>query len=304
MNANLSASVSTAGAFVRTHRVRLAAGAFILAALAVAVLLRNGIVMLALAPAIVGAVIPLAGSRPLSDSVERWRETFLRIQARGAAGTGKFARYFLRPLAGGSLGLWRATERISDPEVRAGVRLAALLYFWTAMIALLLAAVYVIVGLIVFAFVMMIVGHFLGWNDRGTPVLPGRSNGPAYDSDDDDDDAAQDLDRLLQRIATGRRQAWGEQPTGNVVDADGRILRGEGFSQTPSGLRIKEDGRLVEERGFSESPTGYQIDGDGRVVREGFVGTTPTGKRIRDDGEIVDEGPFGETPTGLIFRRD
>lgn len=285
MNANLSASMSTAGTFVRTHRVRIAAGAFALAALLPALLLRNGIAMLLLAPALIGAAIPLAGSRPLSESVERWRETFLRVQARGMAGTGKFARYFLRPLAGGSLGLWRATEHISDPEVRAGVRLAAVLYFWAAMVALLLAAVYVIVGLIIFWIGLMIVGHLLGWDDN-------RSSG-RY---------TEEPGGWRQRL--GGKQVvsdglFGQNRTGTKVDAEGRVVSEGLFGDTPSGIKINDDGRIVREGLFGDSPTGQRLNEHGQLVDEGLFGDTPTGKKLDRDDRIVEEGLFGDTPTGF-----
>jgi len=284
MNANPSPSLSTTGTFVRTHRVRIAAAAFVIAALAVSAVLRSGAAMLALAPAMIGAVIPLAGSRALSGSVERWRETFLRIEARGTAGTGKFARYFIQPLAGGSLALWRATERIADPEVRAGVRLAAIFYFWTAMVALLLAAVYLIVGLIVLCIVLMITGYLLGWNDDRASSRYGTHNGG------------------WRRRLAGKRLVtdglFGAQRTGTKVDADGRVVREDLFCDTPIGIRINDDGRIVREGFFGDTPTGQRLDQQGQLVDEGIFGETPTGKKLDGDGRIVEEGFFGDTPTG------
>jgi hypothetical protein len=285
MNANLSASASTAGTFVRAHRVRLAAGAFVLAALLPTVLLHSGIALLVLAPALIGAAVPLAGSPPLSDAVERWRETFLRTHARGMAGSGKFARYFLRPLAGGSLGLWRATERISDPQVRAGVRLAAVLYFWAAMISLLLAAVYAIVGLIIICIGFMIVGHLLGWDDNQSS---GRYN----------NETGGWRQRLggKQLVSDG---LFGQTRTGTKVDADGRVISEGLFGDTPSGIKFNDDGRIVREGLFGDTPTGQRLNEHGQLVDEGLFGETPTGKKLDRDNRIVEEGFLGDRPTGF-----
>jgi hypothetical protein len=115
------------------------------------------------------------GSDGLAAAVDGWERTFQRVHAHAQQGTGKFSRWFLAPLSAGSLAVWRRTQRIRNPYLRAGVRVVCALLFWFLMLGVLVIAVQVIIGMILFGLLFSIVAHFLGWN-RNLPEPKGRPN--------------------------------------------------------------------------------------------------------------------------------
>src|SRR5712692_5807009 len=82
---------------------RVIAGAWILASVLLLWLSGSpGAWALLLAPSWIGALLPLIRNSNLTARAERWEEKLLAGHARATQKTGKFARYFTKPLYGGS----------------------------------------------------------------------------------------------------------------------------------------------------------------------------------------------------------
>lgn len=287
MSTQIPAPAFSAADLWANHRARIVASAVVLASLLLLFLTRNTVGLLLSIPLLIGCIPPLAESDGITAGIDRWSGSFQRIHARGQQGTGKFARWFLRPLGAGSLAMWRLSERLADPHARAGVRLGSVLLLWSLMIGLLLMAIYIIVALVIFGIIMSIVGHFLGWND----------NSRSYDYDDDQPSPLP-LARGKRLVTQG---LFFNTPTGTRVDENGRVLKEGLFFDTPTGTKINADGRIVEEGLIFDTPTGKRINDRGQLVEEGLFFDTPTGTRINSNGEVVKEGLFFDESTGLKY---
>jgi hypothetical protein len=146
--------------FFVVHGVRVAA---LTIAGAVAALIENGddasrfLRLILLGPIVIGACVPMASLEAVSDAINRWEQFFDDSLSKTKGRDGKFARYFLTPLHTGSLALWKSSEGIRDPHVRAGVRLSALSYFWSFMLFVLVVAAYVIVAVVILIMVLAVI---------------------------------------------------------------------------------------------------------------------------------------------------
>jgi hypothetical protein len=103
-------------------------------------------------PLILGALFPLARNSTLSARTEPLGDWLAERRIHTDKVTGRFSRFFLRPGFASACAVWTATRNVSDPHLRAGVRVAALLYL--AEIGL---GVLVVVGYILVLIVLMIV---------------------------------------------------------------------------------------------------------------------------------------------------
>jgi hypothetical protein len=222
------------------HRVRLAALAV---AGAVAALIEGGddasrfLRLIALGPTVIGACIPMASLEAVSDAINRWEQFFDDSLNKAKGRDGKFARYFLTPLHTGSLALWKSSESIRDPHVRAGIRLSALSYFWSFMLLVLVVAAYVIVAVVILIIVLAVIS-WVATNSGSSrssyrttsckppvrvpadasegPQPPGRTVSDA-DSDSDSDSAAGE--ELTTRPAPGHSAAGDpSRPLAEPVD--------------------------------------------------------------------------------------
>jgi len=111
----------------------------------------------------------LISSGSLTVRIDQWEQTFEDRGQRAAAKGTKFARFFLRPLWGGSRAIWIKTVGVSQEHLRAGLRLTLLIYYFGLMIAVLAVVAYVsfvvIVGIAVIVFMFWLLMKYLTRND-------------------------------------------------------------------------------------------------------------------------------------------
>jgi hypothetical protein len=105
-----------------------------------------------LAPLIVGALFPLARNSTLTARTEPLGEWLAERRVHTHGATGRFSRFFVRPSFASACAVWNASKDVTDPHLRAGIRLAALLYLVEIGLGVL-----VIVGYILVLIVLMIV---------------------------------------------------------------------------------------------------------------------------------------------------
>ncbi|MGQ0812934.1 MAG: hypothetical protein ACT4O1_00520 [Gemmatimonadota bacterium] len=277
------------------NRSRIVAGVVALLVIVAVLWTRSLWGFLLLGPVIAGAAATAAGSYALNDWVERRRAAYCRLAGWAGTRDGKFARYFARPVAGGSLWVWGQTEKIRDASIQCGLRIAIALYFWALMLALLIAAVYVIVALIVFALIMAAIGWFMSQssdNDstpsqrRSTPMDEGLlSRGKSkrfYKKtgmfSEEEFGRADNAGNLYQR--TGM---FSEERVGRVDDS-GRVHEATGLFSEDETHRVGEDGRIYKKTGlFSEDEVG-RVDADGRVYRKTGMFSEEEIGRVENDG--------------------
>lgn len=142
--------------------------------------------LLLASPLLVGAVVAVIGSNQITGKIDSWETGFQRRLEQARSASGKYARWFKRPLYGGLNLWWKATQGIPFFHLRAGLRVTGLLYFGGLMIYLLVTVVYVMVALIVFGLILWIVGKVSGWWDedkkptilRTPPIPPAKPRTP------------------------------------------------------------------------------------------------------------------------------
>lgn len=113
-------------------------------------------------PVAVGAMFPLLRLKKPTTLTEHWEHRFAERQVRAQGKIGKFTRFFTRPLLRGCLAIWAVTRRLSDPHLRAGVRLTIFLYFFGLMVGLLLVVGYVLVMIVLAIIALIVIAWILG----------------------------------------------------------------------------------------------------------------------------------------------
>jgi hypothetical protein len=216
-------------------------------------------------------------------------------------------RWVLRPFFAGLTTICHATDRIEEPNTRAGIRLPLLAY--GVMIAVLIAyyVILIAVGALVLAvmfaliwFGLSVAGSFMGDGEasRTASPMPSRTETASRGG-------------MLRGAHLVREGSFFDEPTEIRVDDEGREFKRGIMFDTPTGRRITEDGRIVNEGagpfGIGSVETGLSVGEDGRVMRESD-GILPfkerTGSRIDDDGRVLDEGIIVDTPTGMRWKKD
>jgi hypothetical protein len=133
----------------------------------------TGVTLIFLAgPLLVGAVVAVIGRNELTARIDSWESGFQRQLEQARSATGKFARWFKRPFFGGLSLWWKATQGIPFLHLRAGLRIAGLLYFGGLMIYVLFAVIMLIIMGVVFWFAAWCAGL---WNRGDEPSLPDRT---------------------------------------------------------------------------------------------------------------------------------
>jgi hypothetical protein len=121
---------------------------------------------LLLAPSILACMWPVVRHAGLTAWSERREGQLRAASARAAAKGGKFSRFFSSPLYGGCLWIWRKTQPVNDRHLRAGLRVAAILYLACVMISVAAFVGYVVIGVLiaiaVLFFIIWLAGRILG----------------------------------------------------------------------------------------------------------------------------------------------
>jgi hypothetical protein len=244
---------------------QLLAGAWVLGSIVLEWLSTSpGAWALLLAPTWIGVILPLIRSSNLTFRVERWEERLVVGYARATGKTGKFARYFTKPLYGGSLFIWRKTQPVGDAHLRAGIRVAALLYFATLMISLMVFVGYIIIAIVVGIAIIL----FAIWAlSRGlTENLERESRGSSH--------YGGDLQRRL-KLSRSATDFLG-QPKMEHFDEHGRKIAetrpGRDFIGSPIEEHFDHTGRKIGESrpttDFLGDPKTEHFDGSGQKTGE------------------------------------
>lgn len=295
---DVSATSAVVGQFLVANRIRLTA-ALVAAGLGtiIAVAANSVVFLLLLGPVVLGLLVVVLGSPALNARIDGWRATFAGVGTWAEPRPGRVARYFAHPLSRGSARLWTRTDPISDVSVRCGMRITAVLYLWAAMIALLAAAVYVIIGVVMLVAVIAITGWVLRiagvWD--GGAITPGRGTKQGLFG----------MVLLASRDGSERRVykktgMFSEEETGRV-DADGTMYESKGlFSEEEVG-RVDADGRVYRRLGlFSEEET-HRIADDGRIFMKTGMFSEEEAGRVDSDGAVYKKtGLFSEEEIGRI----
>jgi hypothetical protein len=241
-------------------------------------------------PLIIGAMVVIANRGIFNEWIDSRRMTFQRWYDSAVLRSGKFAKFFMRPTTRASLWVWSLTDKISDEALRSGVRVSSVLYLWSAMIMLLAAAVYVIVGIVVTIAIIALVGWILSLgSDEPEPRRSTSDHRTVLRA------AGQSGKRIKQK--TG----WFSEDEFGRVDADGRIYESTGtFSEEHVG-RVDEDGAVYQSTGlFSEEQT-HRVDDDGRIFKKTGMFSEDEVGRITEDGRILRKtGLFSEEEVGRV----
>ena len=226
-----------------------------------------------------GALVPLLRREDLSNAINGADGTLGRWKARNDRRTGRFAKYFLRPLLGGVLALWRRTAGILDGHLRAGVRIAAGCGLVAFMLGLLLAAVYVVIAI---AVTLLVFAAVFG-------AFSGSAHGPA-----ENEEGTVDQERPTRR-ARGIPGLDEDEPT--RVDPDSGAVQTRGMlGWFDSDLRIDRQSGIVQERGpFGWSDQTIRLDPESGIVQErGTLGWSDTDERFDpDSGHRPRRSPLG-----------
>ena len=122
---------------------------------------------LVLTPLILGALIALARIPALATRTEPWGDWFGVRRARAQGATGRFSRFFLGPMFASASGIWKLSRNVSDPHLRAGVRVAALLYLAGLALGTLVIIGYVLVLIVVIIIAIIITFWLLSYALEG-----------------------------------------------------------------------------------------------------------------------------------------
>ena len=267
---DVAVSIERARDFAREHRVRLCAGGVAVLWLLILAFAPPGyrqLWLLLLLPLVIGATVPLAASSETTAAINGWRAFFERRLSAAQGKDGKIAQYFLRPLFAGTLRLWSATESLSDEHVRAGLRLAGLLFFWAVMLALFLLAIYIVVVIVVMIAIIALIGWFLSQNSSDSePLRTGPGRRLREKTVRTSDFFSKDVVRV-DEDGKMRAPTFAGEEVGSIDD-DGTIYDASFFPERIG--RIDEDGKIYSGRdGWSETEVG-EIDEDGRVTEGTF----------------------------------
>lgn len=217
--------------------------------------------------------------------MDNWCNWILNRKKQASSSNGFFGRYWGRPVLYLSGLLVRWTEKIGDPYLRSGARIALFLYFGAFILVatLLLAylAVVVVVGIVAIIVTIWILSKVFSSGEDDSPLRSTRSSERASGRDDEEERRRE----MLLNAGTRGRKVY--KKTGMFAEAEHG--------------RVDNEGRIYQKTGmFSEEQVG-RIDQDGRVfTKTGLFSEEEVG-RIREDGGVYEKsGVFSEDKIGRI----
>jgi hypothetical protein len=280
-------------AFARNHRNRLIAAVVVASLLTLFITgSSSGPLFLVLLPLVLGSAVVLVESPRLIEWIDGWENGFERAHTWAEPRPGRFARYFVVPLARGSNWLWNTTEPVTDRNVRSALRVTAIAYLWAAMFGVLVAAIYIVVVLVLIVLGIVVIGWIM--SNMGS----------------DGHSITESMDRRFWARAGSsgaklykKTGMFSEEETGRVDEA-GRVYKKTGiFSEEEVG-RVDKSGRVYEKTGmFSEDET-HRIDSDNHVFRKTGIFSEEEVGRTDEDGNVYKKtGLFSEEQIGRV-RKD
>jgi hypothetical protein len=261
------------------------------------------LILLGVLPVLLGSAVWLMKPGSALARMEAWNGWVLRKKEKAQADTGFLSKYWLRPILWTAELLIRWTEKIPDPFLRCGTRIAAYLYFAFAVVAGTLIFAYiafaVVVAIIMVFVTIWILLKVLGSSD-GDEERGYRTSAAA--KPDREDRSRRMLLGVGAKGATLHEKTglFSEEKTGRV-DEQGRVFRKTGlFSEEMVG-RIDDEGRVFEKTGlFSEEQTG-RISEDGRVYEKSGLFSEEQIGHVAEDGRVYRKtGIFSEEQVGRV----
>lgn len=238
-------------------------------------------------PLLLGLVVWLTKSTKAVEWATRLSGWIAARRERAQASEGVISKYWGRPAFGFGAALVRATEGIPNPHLKAGVRLASIIYLGTISVAVLVAGLYIVVGVIAFAIFYLLIFRpmrRLVFASAGIATAPGPSASTAL--------RALSASSHVRQNWLGREYVEHRNSDGNVV---GTSTKQQGFFGGEYTEHRDADGRAA---GTSQGREGFfgsyveHRDAEGAVVgesheREGFFG--PYTEERDAEGRVVAE---------------
>lgn len=246
-----------------------------------------------LAPIMVGAlVIAISGATapPWLTNARAWLD---RRGATSIGSTGKFDRFFARPVLWVYERLRQRADAVPELVLRTGAQAAAVAFavcFAFLIVCGFIALVYVAVVVALIGAVLWFVAAVIAPEALRTSGSGGREPSSASGS-------------ARESVTYRGTNAFTEELVGRT-DADGNIIRGTNFLNEERTGRIDGDGNLYEGTNWLNEERIGRIDADGNV----FSGTNAFNEtkvgRINSDGNILEGSNwFNERKIGRVERR-
>ena len=247
----------------------------------------NGVLSLLIAPLIVGAAIATLRLPAVSgrvNSIDNW----LRAgSASAAARQGKFARFLQQPFFAICLAIWRWTDAITDPHLRAGVRLAAMILFCAIAITLLITAAYILIAIVAaLAVLALCLWIFAMW--AGSDSSGNRTTITRYTTDWFGRPKQEHFDNSGHKVGESKPDTdWLGRPKMVHTNADGSVV-GESKPDTdwlghPKTVHTDAEGNVVSESkpdtDWIGQPKTVHTDADDNVTGESRGETDILGRR-------------------------
>jgi len=260
--------------FIKEYRVRLIAGLLLVIGtvlIGVAPLTSRAIWVVSLTPILVGACVPLLALGRATNWVNGWQEVFSSGMEKARNSGTKEARYVLRPLHGSGLAVWRLSKAIPGDHLKAGIRLAAVIYL--GMVVLSLLAVVLAAWLFAVAVTLVITAALwiFGSKEEDEPTTEssvGRSapvRGHFY-----------------------RGSSWFTEEMAGRIDDGGIIYRGTSWINEERIGRVDADGTIYKGTSMLNEKAVGHIDRDGTLYKGSNWLTEARAGRVMDDGTVYE----------------
>ena len=265
--------------FIKKHRVRLSAGLVLVIGavfIGVAPFISRVIWIVSLSPLVVGASVPLLSSRRITDSVNGWEEEFSSGVEKARGSDSKDARYIARPLHGTGLAICRLTRRVSSDHLKAGIRLAAILYISMIVLALLAAVIAAWLFAAAVTLVILAATWIFGSKEEERPTARTRTPTTEFGG------------YTPVRGSFYRGSSWFTEEMAGRVDDEGNIYRGTSWINEERIGRVDADGTIYKGTSMLNEEVVGRIDRDGTVYKGSNWFTQEPAGRITDDGTVYE----------------
>jgi len=256
--------------FLKEHGVRLSAGLLLVIGgvlIGIAPLTSRAIWLVSLSPLLVGACVPLLALGRVTNWVNGWQEVFSSGMEKARNSDTKEARYVLRPLHGSGLAVWRLSKPIPGDHLKAGIRLAAVLYL--GMVVLSLLAAVLVAWLFAVAVTLVITAALWIFGSKEEEKPTAQTSAPV-------------------RGLFYRGSSWFTEEMAGQVDDEGNIYRGTSWISEERIGRVDSDGTIYKGTNILNEEAIGRIDRDGTVYKGSNWFTKERAGRVADDGTVYE----------------
>jgi len=265
--------------FVKKHKVRVIAGLLLVIGgvlIGIAPTMSRAIWLVSLSPLLAGACVPLLALGQATNWVNGWQEVFSSGIEKARNSDTKEARYVLRPLHGSGLGIWRLSKRVPGDHLKAGIRLAAVLYLGMVVLSLLAAVLAAWLFAVAVTLVIMAALWIFGSKEEEMPTA--QTSAPSSDFDG----------YAPVRGLFYRGSSWFTEEMAGRVDDEGNIYRGRSWITEERIGRVDSDGTIYKGTSMLNGEIVGRIDRDGTVYKGSNWFTEERAGRVADDGTVYE----------------